>query len=88
MKCRKSRVVGNCGRLSQRFAAARSSIAALRALQFEPLQETYATLANFEVVVSEEEQKMLQDLGQIGEDFKVVLQEVDQVRGRRLSSAD
>lgn len=47
--------------------------------QFAPLEETYGILAKFEVVASEEEQNMLAELGQAGEDFKDMLKEVEQV---------
>lgn len=49
-------------------------------LQFGPLEETYAILTKFEVSATEEEQKMLTDLEQAGEDFKDMLKEVEQVR--------
>lgn len=52
----------------------------LWSLQFGPLEETYSILAKFEVAASEEEQKMLQDLQQAGEDFKEMLKEVEQAR--------
>ncbi|CAN0120098.1 unnamed protein product [Ectocarpus sp. 6 AP-2014] len=44
--------------------------------KFGPLEETYAILAKFEVSASEEEQTMLQDLQQAGEDFKEMLKEM------------
>lgn len=46
--------------------------------QVGPLEETYGILAKFEVVASEEEQKMLADLPQAGEEFKDMLKEVEQ----------
>lgn len=48
--------------------------------QFGPLEETYGILSKFDVSVTEEEQKMLADLEQAGEDFKIMLKEVEQAR--------
>lgn len=48
--------------------------------QFGPLEETYAILAKFEVSATEEEQQMLADLQQTGEDFKEMLKDVEQAR--------
>lgn len=50
-----------------------------RLSQFGPLEETYAILAKFDVSTTDEEQAMLANLHQAGDDFKDMLQEAEQV---------